>query len=66
MALEREMSTPPIPSRSVAQFTFADEKVFSGKTGSVLVLVHKVAISHHCFDIGYRVFHDCIKGMLRQ
>jgi len=22
MALEREMSTPPIPSRSVAQFTF--------------------------------------------
>ena len=24
MALEREMSTPPIPSRSVAHFTFTD------------------------------------------
>jgi len=28
MALEKEMSTPPIPSRSVAQFTFTYLKLY--------------------------------------
>jgi len=47
MALEWEMSTPPIPSRSVVQFTFFSMLLAEA---TVLVLFNEVLFEENHFD----------------